>query len=162
MLMRTAAMQTLAWVTAGMLVIPRPPCPTCAPAASTAGARKGVWVSIESPLTPFDNANQGVLLLVHTYWMHGAAAMSVEGRAEGTVNGERRTVPLTFQDRGDGVYALAKSWPDQGRWALVITARSRGQQASALVRLSADGKVAGVQVTPERAVADAEVAAALQ
>jgi hypothetical protein len=123
---------------------------------------KGVWLSIESPVNPYDNANQGVILVVHTYWMHGQTAMTVDGRAEGTVGGQRRSVPLAFQDRGDGAYALSQNWPEEGRWALVITGRNRGQQATAVVRISEDHRVAGVQVTLDKVVSEADVAVALQ
>lgn len=125
-------------------------------------ALKGVWLSIESPVNPYLNENRGVLLMVHTFWMRGPAAMTVEGRAEGSINGRRQTVPLTFQDRGDGLYALTRTWPREGHWVLVITGRNRGQQATALVRMSDDDKVAGVRVTPDQTIADAEVTAALR
>ena len=123
---------------------------------------KGVWLSIETPVNPFVNENRGVLLFVHTFWMRGPARAALEGRAEGTVNGQRQTLPLTFQDRGDGVYALTQSWPKEGRWALVITGKNRGQQATALVRIGEDNKVAGVQVTLDRTIADSAVVAALR
>jgi hypothetical protein len=142
------------------------PCPTCKGNGTTASAEadalKGVWLSIESPVNPYDNANQGVFLMVHTFWMHGPAAMAVEGRAEGMVNGQRRTVPLVFQDRGDGVYALSQIWPKEGHWALVITGRNRGQQATVLVRISDENRIAAVQVTPDKTVSEADVAVALR
>ena len=140
------------------------PCPTCkgSATAADAGTLKGVWLSIESPVNPHDNANQGVFLMVHTDWMRGQTAMTVEGRAEGMVDGQRRSVPLSFQDRGDGAYALSQNWPTEGRWALVISGRNRGQQATALVRISEDNRVAGVRVTPDKAVSEADVAGALQ
>jgi hypothetical protein len=125
-------------------------------------ALKGVWLSIEAPVNPYLDENRGVILMVHTFWMRGSQAMTVEGRAEGTVNGQRQTVPLTFQDRGDGVYALTQVWPVEGRWALIITGKSRGQQATALVRIGEDHKVAGVLVTPDKTIADADVLAALR
>ena len=123
---------------------------------------KGVWLSIESPVNPFVDENRGVILMVHTFWMKGPARAALEGRAEGSVNGQRQTLPLTFQDRGEGVYALTQSWPREGRWALVITGRNRGQQATALVRIGEDNKVAGVQVTMDRNIADSVVVAALR
>ena len=135
---------------------------TLTAARPASDALKGVWLSIEAPVNPYVDENRGVVLMVHTFWMKGPQAMTVEGRAEGTVNGQRQTVTLTFQDRGDGVYALTQSWPADGRWALVITGRNRGQQATALVRLGEDRKVAGVLVTPDKAVADADVVAALR
>lgn len=162
MVARSAGLLLIACLASGFTV--RTPCPTCKGNATTpdAGTLKGVWLSIESPVNPYDNANQGVLLVVHTFWMHGPAAMAVEGRAEGLVDGQRRTVPLVFQDRGDGAYALTQSWPTEGHWALVITGRNRGQQATALVRISDDNRVAGVRVTPERAVSEADVGVALR
>lgn len=163
MAVRTAGILLLASLLSGFGRPARPPCPTCgSSAAARSSALKGVWLSIESPANPHDAANQGVLLLVHTFWMRGPAAMTVEGRAEGAVDGQRRTVPLAFEDRGGGVYALSPTWPADGRWVLVITGRNRGQQATAVVRLSEDRTVANVQVTPDGRVAEAEVAAALR
>lgn len=143
---------------------PAVPCPTCKSAGSAADANeaKGVWLSIESPVNPFVNENRGVLLMVHTFWMKGPAPATLDGRAEGTVNGKRQTVPLTFQDRGEGVYALTPSWPQEGRWALVITGRNRGQQATALVRIGEDNKVAGVRVALDQTIPDSVVVAALR
>jgi len=162
MVARSAAVLLAASLAVG--AAPALPCPTCKStgSADAATALKGVWLSIESPVNPYVDENRGVILIVHTFWMKGPQAMAVEGRAEGTVNGQRQTVPLTFQDRGEGVYALTPSWPADGHWALVITGRNRGQQATALVRLGEDRKVAGVVVTPDKAVADADVVAALR
>lgn len=162
MVARSAAVLLAASLAVG--AAPVLPCPTCKSAASAdaATALKGVWLSIESPVNPFVDENRGVILMVHTFWMKGPAAAALEGRAEGTVNGQRQTLPLTFQDRGEGVYALTQSWPREGRWALVITGRNRGQQATALVRIGEDNKVAGVQVTMDRTIADSVVVAALR
>lgn len=162
MVARNAAM-----LLAGALMISaarpgRLPCPTCKGVSADAGTLKGVWLSIESPVNPYVDENRGVFLMVHTFWMRGPAAMTVEGRAEGSVNGRRQTITLTFQDRGEGVYALSQNWPKEGHWALVITGRNRGQQATALVRISDESKVAGVLVTPDQTIADADVTAALR
>ena len=160
--------RTAALLFAGALLITaarpgRPLCPTCKSVSATdAGALKGVWLSIESPVNPYVDENRGVFLMVHTFWMRGPAAMTVEGRAEGSINGQRQSITLTFQDRGEGVYALSQNWPKEGRWALVITGRSRGQQATALVRISDESKVAGVLVTPDQTIADADLTAALR
>ncbi len=161
MVARSAAVLLAASLAVG--AAPAVRCPTCKSAGSAdATALKGVWLSIESPVNPYVDENRGVILMVHTFWMKGPQAMAVEGRAEGTVDGQRQSLPLTFQDRGDGVYALTQSWPREGRWALVITGRNRGQQATALVRIGEDNKVAGVQVTRDRTIADSIVVAALR
>src|SRR2546428_13410103 len=46
----------------------------------------------------------------------------------------------------DGVYALRRSWPEEGTWTLVITAnQGPGDGATAVVDLGSDGAVAAIR-----------------
>jgi hypothetical protein len=65
------------------------------------------WLSIESPANPMNKSAQGAYLLADTFHHEQAVSFVVEARAEGLVNGQRKTLPLTLErtDR-DGVYAL--------------------------------------------------------
>jgi hypothetical protein len=102
------------------------------------------WISIESPVNPYDSAARGALLLVHATFREGASQLSdLSGTAEGFVNGSRRSVPLRFAstDRPN-VYALQPQWPAEGRWVLRINLRS----TTALVAVDAGGRVASVEV----------------
>jgi hypothetical protein len=102
------------------------------------------WISIESPVNPYDNSARGALLLVHASFREGQSQLSdVSGSAEGLVNGARRSVPLRFEatNRPD-VYALRPQWPTEGRWVLRIGLRT----TTAIVALDAAGNVASVQV----------------
>ena len=143
-----------------------------ATALPAAAAFKGPpWISVEMPANPFDRASRGAFLLVHAFHHGTELGLPVSGRAEGLVNGERRTVRLRFDATSrQGVYALQTQWGGEGTWTLVITA-SQGPNdgATALVELSPDGRVA-VSVpsrqerewTVPRAVTDAEIETALR
>lgn len=100
------------------------------------------WISIEYPVNPLDQSMRGAFLLVHTFHHAEAIAFSVEGTAEGIVNGERRTVKLVFAETSrTGVYSLRRQWPTEGVWTLVIKAG-----ATAVVEIGNDGEIASVRV----------------
>jgi hypothetical protein len=105
------------------------------------------WISIESPVNPFDPSARGAMLLVHASFRDGQAQLSdVSGSAEGIVNGARRTIPLRFDSTGrPDVFALRKQWPSDGAWLLRIALKS----TTAIVTLARDGNVASVRVPTE-------------
>ena len=127
------------------------PCPTCKTVSRVAnddGPSISSWVSIETPVNPFDQSTTGALLLVHSFWRGSPSDLPISGRAEGTVNGERRSVAITFEKTSrDGVYAVRRTWPETGRWVLVITVgQGRGVPATALVQVGENGEIASVRV----------------
>ena len=105
------------------------------------------WISIESPVNPYDPGARGALLLVHATFREGVSQVSdVTGSAEGLVNGERRTIPLRFESAGrPSTFALRKQWPSEGVWVLRIDVRS----TTAIVTIDRDGNVASVRVPTE-------------
>jgi hypothetical protein len=129
------------------------------------------WISVELPANPFDRASHGAFLLVHAFHHGTELGLPVSGRAEGIVNGQRRTVRLRFEATSrPGVYAVQNQWGTEGTWTLVLTVgQGPNDGATALVELSADGRVA-VSVptqargewTVPRAVSDAEIETALR
>lgn len=108
------------------------------------------WLSIEFPANPMNRSAQGAYLLVHTFHHEQAVAFVVEARAEGLMNGQRRTLPLTLErtDR-DGVYALKRAWPDTGDWVIVITGAPGDGSVTALVSI-ADGNIRGIRVPTKK------------
>src|SRR3954454_4501296 len=56
----------------------------------------GPWISIETPANPFLASGDGALFLVRTYVHQNPTDLPVSGRAEGLVDGKRRTVPFTL------------------------------------------------------------------
>lgn len=110
------------------------------------------WISIETPVNPYDASTKDAFLLVHAFHHGTPVGAPVTGTAEGLVNGERRSVTLQFTATSRaGAYALKKQWGDSGLWTLVIAVHQHEDDiAQALVELGADGEVSRVQV-PTRA-----------
>lgn len=138
------------------------------PVAAAAGPP---WVSIELPANPWDQTTRGAFLLVHAFHHGLPIQVPVTGVAEGIVNGQRKSVTLTFDKASrPGVYALRNQWGTGGRWVLVITvSQHEDDVAQAVVEISETGAVTAVRV-PVRAdrdgfprrVTQAEVEAALR
>src|SRR4051812_45003645 len=84
------------------------------------------WISIESPINPFDATVHDAVLLVHASFREGPSQLSdVSGTAEGLVNGVRRSMPLRFEDTGrPNTYSLRRQWPAQGSWLARINLRT--------------------------------------
>ena len=119
--------------------------------ALTAFARSGPpWISIETPVNPYDAATRDAFLLVHAFHHGTPVSFPVSGTAEGLVNGKRSTVSLELKTTSrPGVYALQKQWSNDGVWTLVL-AVTQGQgefnTVKAVVELDREGRVASVDV----------------
>ena len=118
------------------------------PAAALAGPP---WITIELPANPFDAATRGAFLVVHAYHHGTPMAAPLSGTAEGLVQGQRRSIPLSFdRTTRNGVYALRNQWGNTGRWVLVITVNqgdsAREDVAQAIVEIGEDGVVSRVRV----------------
>lgn len=117
--------------------------------AKPAAVKWPPWLSIESPVNPFDTANRGAVLLVHAITREGPpAASALTASAEGIVNGARRTIRLRLDTTPvAGVFALRRQWPTDGTWLVRISM----QNTTAIVSLGGDGQVAGIRVPTEHA-----------
>jgi hypothetical protein len=80
-------------------------------------------------------ARDGRSLVVRTYRCGTPASLSLEGRAEGLVGGERRTIALEIARAAEpGAFNVARQWPAEGQWALVFSVAGE-HPVSALVTL---------------------------
>lgn len=106
------------------------------------------WISIETPVNPYDATTRDAFLLVHAFHHGTPMAFPVTGTAEGIVNGERKSVKLAFAPTSrSGAYALRKQWGTAGVWTLVIAVHQEASDiAQALVEIDATGEVSRVQV----------------
>jgi hypothetical protein len=118
------------------------------PARARTAAAGPPWISIETPVNPYDATTKDAYLLVHAFHHGTPVAVPVSGTAEGIVNGERRSVKLEFTATSRvGAFALKKQWGDAGIWTLVIAVHQHDSDAAqALVEVGADGEVERVQV----------------
>ena len=99
----------------------------------------------------------GQSIVVRTYRCGTPSSLSLRGTAEGVVSGQRRTIALEITSGTQaGVFAVARQWPAEGRWALVFNV-SGANSVSTLVTLEAgqalriaDQKLSYEKPTPER------------
>jgi hypothetical protein len=132
----------------------RVPALTIALLAATAAFTRAVplkwppWISVESPVNPFDPGARGALMLVHVSFREGPSQLAdLHGTAEGIVNGTRRTLPLRFEDTGrPNTYALRRQWPSEGTWLVRLVVRS----TTAIATLDQSGNLLAVRVPTER------------
>ncbi len=106
------------------------------------------WVSVESPVNPFDPGARGALMLVHVSFREGQAKLSdLQGTAEGIVGGARKTIALRFTDTGrPNTFALRRQWPIEGTWLVRLAV----QHTTAIVTLDQAGNVLAVRVPTQR------------
>jgi hypothetical protein len=105
------------------------------------------WLSIESPVNPFDPSARGATFLVHAIFREGQTQLAdLSGTAEGIVGGARRSITLRFDttDRPN-VFAVRRQWPTEGTWLVRVALR----QTTAIVTLDRAGNVASVRVPTE-------------
>jgi hypothetical protein len=130
----------------------------------------GPWISIETPVNPYVASTTGALFVVHTYIHQNPADLPVSGRAEGLVDGKRRSVPLTLaRSTQTGTYLVRPEWGTKGIWTVLVTAMPEarnGWSIQAVVNVGADGEIEKVSIpraghTP-RLLTDADVERGLQ
>jgi hypothetical protein len=131
-------------------------------ATSSSGSawfKGGPWISIETPVNPYDASMRGALFVVHTFHHAVPTNMQLVGKAEGLVDGNRRTIPLTLSAGAQtGAYGVRNEWGTKGTWSVLLTATQPEPQASiqAVVELGADGTVARVTL-PQRMQTTADI-----
>ena len=123
----------------------------------------GPWISIETPINPYDAPARGALFLVHTFHHAVPTNLTVEARAEGLVDGQRRTVPLSPSALRTGTFAVRNEWGAKGTWSVLIVATQPAPKASiqAVVDVGADGSVGRVTL-PQRMMTAADVERSLR
>jgi hypothetical protein len=105
----------------------------------------GPWISIETPANPYLASGSGALFLVRTYVHQNPADLPVSGRAEGLVDGKRRSVPFTLtRSAQTGMYVVRREWGEKGIWTVLVTAMPEarnGWRIQAVVNVGADGEI---------------------
>ncbi len=98
-------------------------------------------LSVQFPVDPLDPDAAGAAILVHANSCGVPADFAVKAAAEGVVDGKRQSLPLELKRTSrTGVRALSASWPEHGKWVIVLSGE-RGEATSTLVELGGEGGV---------------------
>jgi hypothetical protein len=104
--------------------------------AGTPAALAGTFhVRLEIP-TQADARLKDAILIVRPEGCIDSTQAVLRGTAEGWVNGQRRSIPITFMPAGPGVYAVTRQWPSEGTWILAIAGEARKPTGGAVLRCS--------------------------
>ena len=120
----------------------------------TAGGRPDLIVTIPTA--------DKVALTVSGQCVDVSKAGSIKAVAEGIVDGQRQTIPLTLtRTSSPNTYAVSRQWPSKGTWVISLTFDSY-VTVSTLVTLGPDGSYVGASVQNlRRAAQAADIAKAL-
>ena len=107
----------------------------------------GPWISIEAPVNPYDETARGALMLVHTFHHGTKVNLPVVGKAEGLVDGERKTVNLRLTKSSEiGTHSVRNEWGSKGTWTVLVTASQGDANIQAVAEINADGSVGKISV----------------
>jgi hypothetical protein len=112
----------------------------------------------------------GSVIQIQPYGCHQPEQAQLEGTAEGLVNGERQSMPLTFSLSTRGLYDVAWEQPAEGDWVLAVSGIYRGYVSSLIVEINDNGEAVlpapdryGRRIEPiRRALTASDVEQALQ
>jgi hypothetical protein len=107
----------------------------------------GPWISIEAPVNPYDQTARGALMLVHTFHHGTKVELPLVGKAEGLVDGERKSVALTLTKSAQaGTRSVRNEWGSKGTWIVLLTASQGEANIQATAEINADGSVGRIGV----------------
>jgi hypothetical protein len=87
----------------------------------------------------------------------------VSATAEGLVAGARRTVTVRVMPTAKpGVYAIAQTWSDEGKWVVTLKGECGARVAGAIVPMNAKGFIRESAKFYPRAVTSGEIEASLK
>lgn len=118
-------------------------------ALATPARAGGPWISIETPVNPFNSALSKAYCLVRVYHHGNPAYYPVTATAEGMVNGERKTIPLTLTETGSpGLYGVNFTPEKEGTWILVMSVgeKKEFQNVTVVVGVGRNGQIASAHV----------------
>ena len=103
-------------------------------------AAQSFTFTIGSPVAAPGAMTKNALFVFRTDGCADPAKAQVSGSAEGLVNGERRSVPLSLRPATQpGVYAVPRNWPPEGQWVVNLKGTCDGAAAGAIVPVGPNG-----------------------
>jgi hypothetical protein len=100
----------------------------------------GFWLQVGNPEASAAARKANAAVTLKVAGCHDPAAAKVTAYAVGSVNGERRTIPLQLTKLdGPGMYGIAQQWPNEGKWVIQAEARADELFTNTLISAGAKG-----------------------
>jgi hypothetical protein len=100
----------------------------------------GFWLQLGNPEASAEARNLNAVLTIKATGCHDPATATLSATAIGSVNGERRTIPLEVKKLSEpGMFAITQQWPKTGRWVIQLTGRNGEQFTNTLVAAGPEG-----------------------
>ncbi len=101
----------------------------------------GFWLTLGNPDASSEARALHAAVTVKPVGCTGAAKDArISGQAIGIVKGNRQSIPLKMIAMQEpGMFAVAKQWPDQGRWIVQFVGRSGAAVTTTLAVAGPDG-----------------------
>jgi hypothetical protein len=92
-------------------------------AAAVSVLAGALTLRIEDTTSGSEKAAGSAAVVVRTTACNSPEKTTITASAEGLVNGVRRSIPLQVAKLSEpGLFAVAKQWPNEGRWTISFTA----------------------------------------
>jgi len=100
----------------------------------------GFYLQLGTPDANPQAQKMNAVLVIKAAGCHDPANAKVTAKAIGTVNGQRREIPVDVKPLGGpGEFAIAQQWPKEGRWVIELVGRNGEQFTNTLVPAGPDG-----------------------
>ncbi len=100
----------------------------------------GFWLQLGNPEANPEAKKANAALLIKAVGCHDPAAARVTARAVGTVDGKSQVIPLKLTALSEaGTFALARQWPDQGKWVIELVGKNGEMFTNTLVSAGPSG-----------------------
>lgn len=100
----------------------------------------GFWLELGNPQANPEARKRNAVLTVRATGCHHPEAAKITATAFGTVNGRPRSIPLEVVRLSEpGVFAVARQWPEAGRWVIELVGKNGEQLTNTLVPAGPEG-----------------------
>ncbi|HEV2445327.1 MAG TPA: hypothetical protein VGS58_05375 [Candidatus Sulfopaludibacter sp.] len=94
----------------------------------------GFFLQLGNPEANPQARKLNAALVVKATGCHDPAGARLTATAVGTVNGERREIPLKVDKLSEpGTFAITQQWPSEGKWVIELVAKNPDQFTNTLV-----------------------------
>ncbi len=101
----------------------------------------GFYIELGNPSANQEATSKNAFLVARLTGCHQPERGTLQGTAEGFVNGKRQSIPVKVAPLPKtGMFAVQQTWPAQGLWVLHLTATHPNVDATTTTLVKVEGK----------------------